>query len=296
MPNIKTVLVTGAGGYIGRYIVKTLLNLGINVSTVDTNLKDIDIRANQLEFNIFSDHENIFEALGRPDVCLHMAWRDGFIHNSDAHMQHLFSHYKFIKTMIDGGLKHITVMGTMHEIGYYVGEINEDTPTNPYSMYGIAKNSLRQSIEVLSKDKDIVFQWLRAFYIIGDDLRSKSIFSKIIQAEQEGKETFPFTTGKNMYDFISVSELARQIALAALQSEITGIINCCSGTPVSLRDKVENFLIENDFKIKLEYGAFPDRPYDSPAIWGDNKKIQEILRNFESKSSEFTQKSNIYST
>ena len=275
----KTVLVTGAGGYIGRFVVKTLLDHGVQVSAVDFNTEYIDQRANKIEYNIFGDYENVYEELGRPDVCLHMAWRDGFIHNADSHMQFLYSHYKFIKGMIEGGLEHVAVMGTMHEVGYYEGEIDEDTPTNPHSLYGIAKNSLRQSLSLLVQDKDVVFQWLRAFYIYGDDSKSKSIFSKIIQAEEEGKEVFPFTTGENKYDFITIDQLAKQITLSVMQTEITGIINCCSGQPISLKDKVEEFLKGNNFNIKLNYGVFPERPYDSPGIWGNNKKINQIIKN-----------------
>ncbi len=144
-------------------------------------------------------------------------------------------------------------------------------------LYGIAKNSLRQSLELLAKDDEIVLQWLRGYYIIGDDLKSNSIFSKITKAEMEGKAKFPFTTGKNKYDFISIEGLAEQIVAASTQTEIKGIINCCSGNPISLAQRVEEFIKENNFKIKLEYGVFPDRKYDSPAVWGDNTKIQNIL-------------------
>lgn len=279
MTNIKSILVTGAGGYIGRHVVEKLLDLGIEVTSVDNNAELIDVRANRIEYDIFSNKENIYEDLGRPDVCLHMAWRDGFVHNSESHLFNLYSHYNFIKNMVDGGLRHVVVMGTMHEIGYFEGEINESTPTNPNSLYGIAKNSLRQSLEVLLKDKEVILQWLRAFYIYGDDQKSKSIFSKIIQAEKEGREKFPFTSGVNKYDFIQVDELAKQIALCATQTEITGIINCCSGVPVSLGEVVENFILKNNYQIRLDYGAFPDRPYDSPAIWGNNEKIMKILNN-----------------
>ena len=72
-------------------------------------------------------------------------------------------------------------------------------------------------------------QWVRGYYILGDDLHNQSIFTKILKAAQEGKETFPFTSGKNKYDFISVQELADQIALVAMQNKVDGIINCCTG-------------------------------------------------------------------
>jgi len=42
---------------------------------------------------------------------------------------------------------------------------------------------------------------------------------------------------------------------------------------------VEEFIKEHNFKIKLNYGAFPDRPYDSPAVWGSREKIDIILKN-----------------
>lgn len=275
---VKRVLVTGAGGYIGRHVVKTLLDMGAEVIAADIYTEDIDERAKKVKTDIFSGKKEIYEELGLPDVCLHMAWKDGFVHNSDEHIGMLSKHYEFIKNMTEGGLKHIAVMGTMHEVGYHEGAINEETPCNPISMYGIAKDALRRSVFLMLKDKDVVVQWLRAYYIFGDDKKNHSIFAKLIKAEEDGEEYFPFTTGKNKYDFITVDELSQQLSACVLQDEINGIINCCSGKAISLADQVEGFIKENGFKIKLQYGAFPDRSYDSPAVWGDNTKIKEILK------------------
>ena len=97
------------------------------------------------------------------------------------------------------------------------------------------------------------------------------------QAEADGKETFPFTTGKTKYDFLSIDELAKQISSVASQTKVNGIINCCSGKPISLAEKVESYIKEHGLRIKLEYGAFPDRPYDSPIVYGDNSKISMIM-------------------
>ena len=219
--------------------------------------------------------------MGKPDVCIHLAWRNGFVHNADSHIEDLPNHYTFLKNMIEGGLKHVVVMGTMHEVGYWEGAIDENTPTNPLSLYGIAKNALRQMVEILAKKSEVCFQWTRGYYIIGDDIKSNSIFSKIVQAEQAGNKKFPFTTGKNLYDFISLEELAKEIACVSLQTEVNGIINCCTGKPVSLAEQVESFIKEHNFKIRLEYGAYPDRAYDSPGVWGDAKKIQQIMSKVE---------------
>lgn len=275
------VLVTGANGYVGRHVVKKLLDLGCAVIASDFNFDGVDSRAEYNFTELFSGHEDIYDEFGRPDAVVHLAWRNGFIHNDDSHINDLKNHYTFLKNMIAGGLKNITVMGTMHEVGYWEGAIDEDTPTNPSSLYGIAKNTLREIMPILCNGKDIAVKWLRAYYIMGDDLKNNSIFSKLVQKAEEGETTFPLNSGKNKYDFINVEELAEQISKAAIQTEITGTINCCTGCPIALGEKVEQFIKDKGYNISLEYGVFPDRPYDSPAVWGNPDKINKILKNFE---------------
>lgn len=270
------ILVTGANGYMGTGIVKQLLDDGIEVIATDFKLDKVDNRAVKIEEDIFQD-DNPFDNLGKPDVLLHLAWRDGFKHNSINHINDFPHHYAFIKKFIDSKIKKICCMGSMHEIGFYEGSINENTPTNPQSLYGISKNALRQAIEVDTKENDILFQWIRGFYIVGNARSGCSIFSKLSQAASEGKEYFPFTLGENQYDFLDYNDFCYQVAKVTEQDEINGIINCCSGKPVTLANRVERFIKENGYNIKLQYGAYPDRPYDSKAVWGDDQKIRKIM-------------------
>lgn len=274
------ILVTGANGYIGSHIVKELLVQGHEVLAIDksfSNLDGCDICV--IDVNIFEENENIYELTGKPDVLLHMAWRDGFNHMSSTHLRDLPMHVSFIENMIKGGLKQVAVMGSMHEVGYWEGAVTEETPCNPKSFYGISKNALRQAIDVIASKNDVVFQWIRAFYITGDDKKSNSVFGKILLAASEGKKEFPLNSGKNLYDFIEVDQLAKQITAVVTQSEINGIINCCTGKPMSLLDRIKQFVEDNNLDLNLKIGAFPDRPYDSPGIWGDNSKINKILSN-----------------
>lgn len=271
------ILVTGANGYLGRGIVKAILNRGMEVVATDFTTTFVDERAIRSDCNLF-EIENPYEYFGRPDVLLHLAWRDGFVHYSAAHIDDLPKHYSFVRKMIGSGIKQIAVMGSMHEIGFFEGSIKEDTPCNPITPYGIGKNALRDLVKIETSKQGIVFQWLRGFYIVGNTRIGNSIFSKLVAAAEDGKEEFPFTMGQNQYDFIDYSNFCKQVAVVVSQRDINGIINICSGKPEKLADRVERFIKECGFDIKLKYGAFPDRPYDSKAVWGDDSKIKAIMR------------------
>ena len=227
---MKTIVVTGAGGYIGSQVVRELAGRGVRVIAVD---RSAGAGASEMPgvrwvaTDLFDPALDLCELIGCvPDVCLHLAWRNGFAHNDESHMDDLSAHYRFLMNMARAGVGQIAVMGTMHEVGYWEGAITADAPCNPQSLYGIAKNALRQALALSLAPMPVAFQWLRAFYIYG---------------------------------------------------KVAGVINCCTGAPESLADRVEGFIRENGLSIALDYGAFPDRPYDSPGVWGDATEIRAIL-------------------
>ena len=272
------ILVTGANGYLGQGVVKHLLNYGHEVVAADFNVDQVDERAERISCDLFSITKGSYQYFKEPDVLLHLAWRDGFVHYSDAHITDIPKHYEFIKSFAESNVSKIAVMGTMHEIGFFEGSIKENTPCNPTTPYGIGKNTLRELSVMLCKQNNKLFQWLRGYYVVGNNKYGASIFSKITAAETEGKAEFPFTMGLNQYDFIDYEDFCESVARTVLQDEILGVINICTGRPEKLADRVERFIKENGYKIKLKYGAFPDRPYDSKAVWGDSSKLEDILR------------------
>ena len=271
------ILVTGANGYLGSGIVKEILNRGQTVVAADFKVDYVDDRAEKKSCSLF-EVENPYEYFEKPDIMLHLAWRDGFVHYSNSHIEDLPKHFAFIKRMAEAGVKQVAAMGSMHEIGFFEGSINESTPCHPITPYGIGKNALRDLTEMICNQNKVIFQWLRGYYIVGNSKFGCSIFSKITAAAEEGKDEFPFTMGQNQYDFVDYDVFCKQVASVITQDKINGIINICSGHPEKLADRVERFIKDNGYNIKLKYGAFPDRAYDSKAVWGDNSLIEKIIR------------------
>lgn len=271
------VVVTGAGGYLGPHVVAALADRGHEVVAVvrPGSQAATDPRATRLEADVLAPDFDV-KSWGDAPRLVHLAWKDGFVHNSPAHMSQLSAHYRLLTAAAAAGTPRIVALGTMHEIGYWEGAITADTPTDPKSQYGIAKDALRRAVSLALPDTTSI-AWARAYYIYGDDRRSNSVFRKLLEAADEGKTVFPFTSGKNRYDFIRVEELGRQLAALTDAADVTGTVNACTGEPVSLADQVERFIAENDLPIALEYGAFPDRAYDSPGVWGDATVIREVM-------------------
>ena len=277
------ILVTGANGYIGQGVVRQLLKDKVEVIAADLKLGRVAQGAVLKETDIFA-LEDPYSFLGEPEILLHLAWRDGFKHDSINHINDLPLHYAFLHKMAEAGVKRMCVMGSMHEVGFYEGSINENTPTRPQSLYGISKDALRNMVRLLCEEHGICFQWIRGFYIVGNVMQGCSVFSKIAMAVAEGKKTFPFTQGKNQFDFLDYDRFCEQVAAVVEQDRIKGVINCCSGQPMKLSERVERFIKENGYEISLEYGAFPDRPYDSKAIWGNDEKISNIMMEWEKRN------------
>lgn len=266
------IIVTGANGYIGRNVVSALLNKGHQVVAVLFEGEKPHVLLSNADIfygNIFDlSAEQLDKLAGNAECLLHLAWQDGFNHRASSHLDNVMKHYHFLVNMAQKGIKNISVAGTMHEVGYFVGPIDAETPCNPRNPYGIAKNFLRQAMfDFASVTPELNLQWLRFYYITGDDLFNNSIFTKILKAEEENQEFFPLNSGEMLYDFIDIKDLSYQIE-EKISSKESGIFNCCSGKPKSLRTAVEEFILEHNLKIKPKYNVFPSRAYDSMAVWG----------------------------
>lgn len=281
------VLVTGATGFVGNYVVEKLLEKDLSVIASSSN-RDTAIHKAwfknvtyvPLDIKNIDDKINYFEFFNKPDALIHLAWQGLPNYNEDFHVsENLPKHFSFLKNIIENGLKSLTVTGTCLEYGLIEGCLNESLEVKPTTCYGIAKNELRIMLEALSNEYAFNLKWLRLFYMYGKGQSPKSLLSQLEKAVNDNEPEFKMSGGEQLRDFLPVEKMAEYIVDAAMQDEVSGIINCCSGKSISVYDFVLNYLKQQNKTIKLLTGYYPYTVYEPMEFWGDNNKLKSILKN-----------------
>lgn len=280
------VLVTGATGFIGNYVVSELLKKNVEVITT-SNVKGDDKKINlpndvgYIEFDLNENYEqkgNLFDYFQKPDKLIHLAWEGLPNYNEMFHIEkNLFANYFFLKKLIEGGLKDITVSGTCLEYGMQEGCLVETMNCIPENPYAVSKDSLRKFLEQLQKKAGFSFKWVRLFYIFGKGQSEKSLYSMLEAAIQKEAKEFDMSAGDQVRDFLPVEKVAEILAEISLQNKVKGIINCCSGKPVTVKEFVENYFAQRGKEIKLNRGVYPYPDYEPFAFWGDSTKLGSII-------------------
>lgn len=275
------IALTGASGFIGRHVMAELQQRGIRPVVVTRDASTFNSSADcehVVELDIATAGPDAYAQLGKPDVLIHLAW-DGLPNYTSLHHfeTELPRQYGFLKSLIQGGLPSLLVTGTCFEYGMQSGPLDEALSTLPANAYGFAKDSLRRQLEFLREAHPFQLGWARLFYTYGNGQPASSLFPQLREAAQQGKPSFPMSGGEQLRDYLPVEDIARAIVQLALLRHEVGVVNVCSGQPVSVRSLVEAWLREQRWNITLDLGAYPYPSHEPMAFWGNRARLDALL-------------------
>ena len=272
------IAVTGATGFIGRHVVARLARERVTIVCVGRDRGRWSGIGTFVEMAIEDAQDDAFERLGRPDAVVHLAWNGLPNYRSLHHFETELPHqYTFLKKLFDGGLTRLTGVGTCFEYGMQDGALDEGMDALPTNPYGFAKNALRQQLEHLNASGGGELTWARLFYVWGEDQAAGSLYPSLCSAVSRGEAVFDMSHGEQLRDYMHVEAVADCIVRLALEAPGAGVVNICSGRPVSVRRLVECWIAENNWKIRLNLGERPYPDYEPLAFWGDRKKMNRCL-------------------
>jgi len=279
--NPLKIAVTGASGFIGRYVLAELERHQVEIVATTRRVERLANSARTariVEMDITRPEKDCFNRLGRPDVLIHLAW-DGLPNYMSLHHfeTELPRHFFFLKSMLEAGLPSLLVTGTCFEYGMQSGPLSEDLVALPNNPYGYAKNALRQQLEFLKTAKPFALTWARLFYMYGEGQPKGSLYSQMEDAVMRGDELFNMSGGEQLRDYLPIGEVARLIAILATNHSNSGCVNVCAGKPISVRKLVEGWLKEKNWNIGLNLGHYPYPTYEPMAFWGDRHRLDAIL-------------------
>jgi len=279
---VLKVLVTGATGFVGRHLVSALLDKGFEVRAVARNVEAAQALPwfNQVEFvaaDIQDPNLDVAALAEGIDVIAHLAWSGLPNYQALFHFErNLPLDYAFLKRVIEAGVSQVMVTGTCFEYGLQSGPLSEAIAPQPNTPYGLAKHTLRQFLEALQRQQPFTLQWARLFYLHGEGQNPNSLLASLDRAIDAGDAQFNMSAGDQLRDYLEIREAAAMLAALVARRDVTGVINCCSGQPVSVRALVEQRVAERQANIALNLGHYGYSVHEPMAFWGVAERISQL--------------------
>lgn len=277
------VLLTGATGFVGRQVLKRLLQKDVAISVISRSsqenfpLQDSKITQYFRTNNLFTENDawynNVCEGI---DIIIHVAWyaEPGKYLESSLNLDCLSGTLALAKAAANKGIKKFIGVGTCFEYDLTTDKTLETTsPLNPTFLYSIAKTATFQSLEKFFCNEGIDFLWTRIFYLYGEGEDERRLVA-VLRRKLSLNKSVDLTSGNQIRDFMDVKLAGYMIADASIGLN-TGAFNVCSGQGISIRELAEKIADEYGRRDLLNFGARPDNISDAPYVVGEKTEVIE---------------------
>lgn len=266
---MKTVLVTGAGGFLGRNVLTALQRRGweVHATARRAPLAIGGSTSHWHEVNLLDRTavRTLIQSL-RPAGLVHLAWdtTHGAYWKSPANLEWTAASLHLLHDFSAAGGRRVVVAGSSAEYLWGGAEPLDEarSPLLPDSPYGACKDALRRIMEAWAPSAGVSWAWGRIFNIFGPEEKPVRLVPKVIRTLQEGKP-LPFDDGRLVRDFLHVADAGDAFG-ALFASEVQGPVNVASGEPVTIREVVTNIASALSASRQVSFDVQPS-PSGQPA-------------------------------
>ncbi|HXA55275.1 MAG TPA: NAD(P)-dependent oxidoreductase [Solirubrobacteraceae bacterium] len=294
------VLVTGAGGFIGRHTLAPLLAAGFEVHAVTSRpLRDEypmllvppddaprvlapEVRWHRADL-LAPGAAATLVAEVEPTHLLHMAWytQPGAYWSALENFDWVYASLQLLRAFGERGGRRAVLAGTCWEYAWEdhthcvedASPAGPSTRMRPATLYGAAKHSLHLVAESWAAQTGVALAWGRIFYVYGPYEHPARLASGVARALVRGEEV-PCTHGMQVRDYLYTPELGGAFA-TLLASEVTGPVNMASGEPVRVADLVCAIAAAAGRPELVRLGALPQRPGEPERLTADVERLRE---------------------
>ena len=269
------VLLTGATGFVGRQVMRALIERNCKVRVVVRDSKQSQVaRPPAVEVvigspDIFAENAAWWaDACRGVDIVIHVAWyaEPGKYLHSPKNQECLAGTLRLAQGATQAKVRRFIGIGTCFEYDLSVGLLSIETVLEPSTAYAEAKAAAFTALSRSLPQHGIAFAWCRLFYLYGEG-EAEGRLVPYVRAKLMAGEPAELTSGEKIRDYLDVSDAGRMIVDAALGT-VQGPVNICSGTPVTVRQLAERVADEYGRRDLLRFGARPDNLVDPPYIVG----------------------------
>ena len=268
------ILITGANGFVGRQVVKTLADKNKSLRIVVREGERRSPLVGQshqvvLTPDLFGASRTWWkEVLADIDTVVHLAWytEPGKYLTSPLNLDCLQGTIEMAQACVDTGVRRFVGIGTCAEYDLSQGLLRTDSPLNPQTLYAACKASTFQILNQLLPAAGIGFVWCRLFYLHGEGEDPRRLVPYLHRQLSKG-DPVELTSGRQVRDFLDVKDAGKIIAEVALGDQ-KGPVNICSGVPISVQQFAEKIADEYGRRDLLRFGVRPDNLFDPPFVVG----------------------------
>jgi nucleoside-diphosphate-sugar epimerase len=282
----ERILITGAGGFIGRHLLRRLTTSGCNPVALTRFPGPLRaefggaVQTVAIDWDDPSAVARVIEEV-KPSVLFHLAGvrvADGETNSATRNWQgNVELTENLLSALATTALNRFIALGTAEEYGAVAGPVAEDQLAEPVTGYGRAKAEVTKMLLAKYQREGFPAAVLRPFTVYGPGQPARMFIAQAVEHAVAGR-SFAMTEGRQRRDLVYIEDIVRALIAAGNVPGIEGaVMNLGSGRPRQLREVAETVWRLADSKAPLQVGARPAPPEELHDTWANPSRAKERL-------------------